>query len=78
LDLTGSNPWSRIPNSEFRTLSGICDWLRINCLPEQNCVHKAMHDQKQLKCQSCNAQVGHLYFYIVDYMNDSIQELDYL
>lgn len=58
LDLTGSNPWSRIPNSEFRSLSGIRDWLKINCLPEQNYVHKMMQDHKQVKCQPYNAQVG--------------------
>lgn len=70
MDLTGSNPWSRIPNSEFHTLSGIRDWLRINCLPEQNYVHKVMQDQKQVKRQPCNAQVGHLCFYNVGDMND--------
>ncbi|XP_023718952.1 cytosolic carboxypeptidase-like protein 5 isoform X1 [Cryptotermes secundus] len=58
LDLTGLNPWSRIPNSEFHTLLGIRDWLRINCLPEQNYVHKVMQDQKLVKRQPCNAQVG--------------------
>ncbi|KDR22169.1 Cytosolic carboxypeptidase-like protein 5, partial [Zootermopsis nevadensis] len=55
LDLTGSNPWSRIQHSEFRTLSGIRDWLRINYLPEQNYVHK-MQVQRQVKHQTCNAQ----------------------
>nr|XP_023019073.1 cytosolic carboxypeptidase-like protein 5 [Leptinotarsa decemlineata] len=28
LDLTGHNPCSRLPNSEFHTLSGLKDWLR--------------------------------------------------
>nr|CAH7768234.1 unnamed protein product [Callosobruchus chinensis] len=28
LDLTGHNPFSRLPNSEFHTLSGLRDWLR--------------------------------------------------
>ncbi|KAG5898456.1 hypothetical protein JTB14_015465 [Gonioctena quinquepunctata] len=28
LDLTGHNPLSRLPNSEFHTLSGLRDWLR--------------------------------------------------
>lgn len=28
LDLTGNNPFSRLPNSEFRTLSGLREWLR--------------------------------------------------
>jgi len=69
LDLTGSNPWSRIPNSEFRSLSGIRDWLKINCLPDQNYVHKMIQDQKQVKCQPYNAQVGHLHLY-----NDDISD----
>ncbi|XP_063243538.1 cytosolic carboxypeptidase-like protein 5 [Bacillus rossius redtenbacheri] len=30
LDLSGQNPWSRLPNSEFHTLSGVRDWLRAN------------------------------------------------
>lgn len=28
MDLTGSNPFSRVPNSEFRTLGGVREWLR--------------------------------------------------
>nr|CAI5846643.1 unnamed protein product [Callosobruchus analis] len=28
LDLTGHNPFSRLPNSEFHTLNGLRDWLR--------------------------------------------------
>jgi hypothetical protein len=70
LDLTGSNPWSRIPHSEFHMLSGIRDWLRTNCLPEQNCVRKLVQDQKQVKHQPCNAQVGYSCFYSVKDMND--------
>lgn len=34
LDLTNSNPWSRIPNSEYHTLFGIRDWLRLKTLSE--------------------------------------------
>jgi hypothetical protein len=45
------------------------DWLKINCLPEQNYVHKMMQDQKQVKCQPYNVQVGHLHLYNDD-MND--------
>ncbi|XP_072378899.1 cytosolic carboxypeptidase-like protein 5 isoform X1 [Diabrotica undecimpunctata] len=28
LDLTGNNPFTRLPNSEFHSLSGLRDWLR--------------------------------------------------
>ena len=31
LDLLGSNPWSRVPNSEFRSLDGIRSWI-ISCV----------------------------------------------
>ncbi|XP_063912937.1 cytosolic carboxypeptidase-like protein 5 isoform X1 [Zophobas morio] len=34
LDLTGQNPCTRIPNSEFHSISGLKDWLRINCANE--------------------------------------------
>ncbi|KAL0275000.1 UNVERIFIED_CONTAM: hypothetical protein PYX00_002994 [Menopon gallinae] len=34
LDLTNSNPWSRIPNSEYHTLYGIRDWLKLKTLSE--------------------------------------------
>lgn len=34
LDLTGHNPITRLPNSEFRTLHGLREWLKINCLTE--------------------------------------------
>lgn len=27
LDMTGNNPCSRLPNSEFHTLSGLREWL---------------------------------------------------
>ncbi|GLG96635.1 uncharacterized protein GBIM_03561 [Gryllus bimaculatus] len=42
LDLTGTHPWSRVPNSEFRTLNGIRDWLKANCVPEQMYIHKSL------------------------------------
>ncbi|CAG9768873.1 unnamed protein product [Ceutorhynchus assimilis] len=31
LDLTGQNPFSRLPNSEFHNLTGLRDWLRNSC-----------------------------------------------
>ncbi|GLV44189.1 uncharacterized protein CBL_12515 [Carabus blaptoides fortunei] len=34
LDLTSNNPNSRIPNSEFHSLNGVREWLRVNCLNE--------------------------------------------
>ncbi|EFA12270.1 cytosolic carboxypeptidase-like protein 5 isoform X1 [Tribolium castaneum] len=36
LDLTGQNPCSRIPNSEFHSISGLKDWLRIYCANEMD------------------------------------------
>lgn len=32
LDLTGQNPCTRLPNSEFHSLSGLVDWLRMACV----------------------------------------------
>ncbi|KAF5276856.1 hypothetical protein FQA39_LY06407 [Lamprigera yunnana] len=34
LDLTGHNPFTRLPNSQFHTLNGIREWLRIHCATE--------------------------------------------
>ncbi|KAK9871353.1 hypothetical protein WA026_011619 [Henosepilachna vigintioctopunctata] len=34
LDLTGNNPLTRLPHSEFHSLNGVMDWLRTNCLQE--------------------------------------------
>ncbi|KAK5650757.1 hypothetical protein RI129_001786 [Pyrocoelia pectoralis] len=31
LDLTSSNPITRLPNSQFHSLNGIRDWLKIHC-----------------------------------------------
>ncbi|XP_050305436.1 cytosolic carboxypeptidase-like protein 5 [Anthonomus grandis grandis] len=31
LDLSGQNPFSRLPNSEFHNLNGLRDWLRNSC-----------------------------------------------
>ena len=66
LDLTGSNPCSRIPHSEFHTLSGIRDWIRINCVPEQNYVHKVLPSHRQARRPPCTVQVGHFIFYPLD------------
>lgn len=56
LDLSGHNPWSRIPNSEFRSLSGIRDWLKSHCLSHQNFVHKNSRVPKQNR-NAPNSQV---------------------
>ncbi|CAG2062432.1 unnamed protein product [Timema podura] len=58
LDLTGSNPWSRIPNSEFHSLNGIREWLRTNCAPQQALIQKMMRTQRIARRQQLNAQVG--------------------
>ncbi|KAJ9589715.1 hypothetical protein L9F63_017087 [Diploptera punctata] len=57
LDLTGSNPCSRIPHSEFHTLSGIREWLRVNCIPEQNYSHRVVPSHRQPRRQPCTVQV---------------------
>nr|CAD7430057.1 unnamed protein product [Timema monikensis] len=58
LDLTGSNPWSRIPNSEFHSLNGIREWLRTNCAPQQALIQKMMRTERIARRQQLNAQVG--------------------
>lgn len=34
LDLTGDNPITRLPNSQFHSLNGVRDWLKIHCVNE--------------------------------------------
>lgn len=34
LDLTSQNPLTRLPSSEFHSLSGLREWLRIHCSNE--------------------------------------------
>ncbi|GJQ82574.1 hypothetical protein Trydic_g13026 [Trypoxylus dichotomus] len=34
LDLTGQNPLTRLPGSEFHSLTGLREWLRIHCANE--------------------------------------------
>ncbi|KAJ1522064.1 hypothetical protein ONE63_002379 [Megalurothrips usitatus] len=43
LDLTSSNPCSRIPNSEYRSIHGIRDWLRSNCLSDSQLWTRMLH-----------------------------------
>ncbi|KAE8742273.1 hypothetical protein FOCC_FOCC012202 [Frankliniella occidentalis] len=43
LDLTSSNPCSRIPNSEYRSVNGIRDWLRSNCLSDSQLWTRMLH-----------------------------------
>ncbi|KAK6629601.1 hypothetical protein RUM43_003418 [Polyplax serrata] len=42
LDLTNSNPWSRIPNSEYHTIFGIRDWLRLKTISESFLYHRPL------------------------------------
>ncbi|XP_047098849.1 cytosolic carboxypeptidase-like protein 5 [Schistocerca piceifrons] len=58
LDLSGQNPWSRIPNSEFRSLTGIRDWLRAHCIPEQAHGHKMSRAQRQARNSQPISQVA--------------------
>ena len=34
LDLREANPWSRIPNTEFKTMQGVRNWI-ASCLRTQ-------------------------------------------
>ncbi|KAB0802410.1 hypothetical protein PPYR_04596 [Photinus pyralis] len=34
LDLTGDNPITRLPNSQFHSLNGVRDWLKMHCVNE--------------------------------------------
>lgn len=34
LDLTGNNPLTRLPHSEFHSLNGVIEWLRLNYLQD--------------------------------------------
>lgn len=43
LDLTSSNPCSRIPNSEHRSVNGVRDWLRTNCVSDNQLWNRMLH-----------------------------------
>lgn len=60
LDLTGQNPYSRLPNSEFHSLNGLRDWLRLNCMNEigLNSAKTATNKVKVKKSSSLQSQVG--------------------
>jgi cytosolic carboxypeptidase protein 5 len=51
LDLTGSNPWSRIRYSEFKCLPGIKDWLKRYIQTDLNITRGAVQ-------RKSNIQVG--------------------
>lgn len=40
--MTNTNPWSRIPNSEFHTVFGMRDWLRLKTLSDNFLYHRPL------------------------------------
>lgn len=58
LDLTGHNPITRLPNSQFHTLNGIRDWLRIYCANELGETRYTPARFKLRNTASLQAQVG--------------------
>lgn len=58
LDLTGQNPNTRIPNSEFHSLSGLREWLRVHCANELGETRSAIPKYRLRNSASLHAQVG--------------------
>lgn len=54
MDLTNSNPWSRIPNSEYHTLFGIRDWLRLKTLSESFLYQRVAAPRSSLRPRPSN------------------------
>lgn len=57
LDLTGQNPFTRLPNSDFHTLGGLRQWLMTNCrtsTPHHH--HHIMQKQHQYQLNTDNCQ----------------------
>ncbi|KAF5274443.1 hypothetical protein FQR65_LT04359 [Abscondita terminalis] len=70
LDLTGNNPVTRLPNSQFHTLTGLKEWLRIHCATELGIAESRFnHPRLKLKNgSSLHLQVG---------QNDNVDHDDY-
>lgn len=49
LDLTGQNPLTRLPSSEFHSLSGLREWLRIHCANEFGDMHNNVSAKLKLR-----------------------------
>lgn len=58
LDLTGNNPVTRLPNSQFHTINGLRDWLRIHCVNELGETRRTPARFKLKNSASLHAQVG--------------------
>lgn len=58
MDLTGQNPNTRIPNSEFHSLNGLRDWLRVHCVNELGEPRNTTAKCKIKNSSSLHAQVG--------------------
>lgn len=56
LDLTGHNPHTRIPNSEFHSLIGLHEWLRVNVLADMGI--SRMSARNKMPNNNNNNQVG--------------------
>lgn len=52
LDLTGNNPVTRLPNSQFHTLNGLREWLRIHCATELGGETRFSHPRLKLRNSS--------------------------
>lgn len=78
LDLTGQNPFTRLSNSEFRSLSGLREWLRIYCANELGETKKTLaknklrrsssfHEKSTNKCKcKSNKKSSNLYDSLVE------------
>jgi len=63
LDLTNSNPCSRIPNSDYRSVNGIREWLRSNCMSDNQVWSRMLHRptrQTQAQAQQQQLQVDNV------------------
>lgn len=61
LDLTGQNPLTRLPSSEFHSLTGLREWLRVHCANEFGDIRGMAAKLKLRHSASLHApQVGHI------------------
>lgn len=62
LDLTGSNPWSRIRYSDFRGLAGIKDWLKRYIQTDLNVTRSAVQRKSNIQVGSTFENTDLSYF----------------
>lgn len=58
MDLSGQNPNTRIPHSEFHSLNGLRDWLRVYCINELGETRSAPPKFRIRNSASLHTQVG--------------------